>query len=95
MGIGRRWGLIAAIGTGYCKAHLLFGLRHSPAMGAKLLNGVVVQAELYDRALSPEEASILAGDANQLVSEEMLLAKLSPEAKKRRAELSTEIGSRA
>jgi len=39
------------------KTEVLFGLRHGPAGGNKLLTGVVVAARLYDRALSPAEVA--------------------------------------
>lgn len=37
---------------------VLLGLRHSPAGGNRLLNGTVVSARIFDRALTPEEVEI-------------------------------------
>ncbi|HZY88095.1 MAG TPA: DUF1553 domain-containing protein, partial [Gemmataceae bacterium] len=45
------------------EAEVVFGLRHSPAGGNRLLAGVIRRAQLYDRALGPAEvaASAAAG----------------------------------
>jgi hypothetical protein len=61
------------------KAHIVFGLRHSPAGGNRLLAGAIEAAQLYDRALSAEEiaASAQAGPAG--ISEAELLAALTTE----------------
>src|SRR5207248_7868666 len=45
------------------ETEVVFGLRHSPPQGNRLLAGVLCRAQLYDRALSPAEvaASAAAG----------------------------------
>jgi hypothetical protein len=46
------------------ESEVVFGLRHSPPGGNRMLAGVIRRAQLYDRALSPAEvaASAAAGD---------------------------------
>ncbi len=45
------------------KSQLLFGLRHSPAGGNRLLAGRILRAQLFDRALSDDEVAATAGVA--------------------------------
>ncbi len=45
------------------KSQLLFGLRHSPAGGNRLLAGRIQRALLFDRALSEDEVAATAGVA--------------------------------
>ena len=68
-------------------AVVLFGLRHDPAGGNRMLAGTIVAARLYDRALSAAEvgASFAAGPG--VVAEADLIARLTPEQRDRRAEL--------
>ncbi len=73
------------------QAQILFGLRHSPPGGNKHLTGIITRAELFDRALSPAEVAALAGTVSTFVSEQELLARLSPEEKTRRATLLADI----
>jgi hypothetical protein len=54
-----------------------FGLRHSPAVGNRLLTGSIQRAKLYDRALSAGEIALSAGSAD-FVSETELVSNLSP-----------------
>ncbi|MGF1580020.1 MAG: DUF1553 domain-containing protein [Gemmataceae bacterium] len=68
-------------------ATILFGLRHTPPGGNKFLRGKILQARLYDRALSAEAVAASAGIQSDYVSEKQLLAKLSPATKKHRADL--------
>jgi hypothetical protein len=60
-------------------AQVIFGIRHTPAGGNKLLAGRIDAAQLYDRALTATEiaASRKAGPAGP--SQDELLAALSPE----------------
>jgi hypothetical protein len=69
------------------QAMLLFGLRHAPAGGAKHLAGTLLRAELYDRALTPEEVAASAGIASDYVTEEELARHLDAETKAKRAGL--------
>jgi hypothetical protein len=62
------------------KSQLLFGLRHSPPGGNRLLAGRISRALLYDRALSAVEVLASARSRDRtFVSREQLLAKLSPD----------------
>jgi hypothetical protein len=65
------------------EAQLVFGLRHSPASGNRLLRGSIRRAELYDRALTAKEVEA-AGDE---VTEKQIIAHLDSATAKRRAEL--------
>ena len=68
-------------------AVVVFGCRHEPVGGNKMLAGTVVAARLYDRALSPEEvaASFAAGPG--FVGDTEIDAKLTPELRTKRREL--------
>lgn len=59
-------------------AQVLFGLRHGPPGGNRLLHGRIERARLYDRALTPEEvaASAFAGGSS-VVPHAALLAALT------------------
>ncbi|MCA9049880.1 MAG: DUF1553 domain-containing protein, partial [Planctomycetaceae bacterium] len=56
-----------------------FGVRHLPPVGNRLLSGQILRANLYDRALSADEIAATSGTAADFVSEEQLMAALSPE----------------
>ena len=58
-------------------AQIVFGMRHSPAGSNKMLAGSLLRAQLYDRALTAEEAAASAGAAPP-VSLENVLAAMSP-----------------
>jgi hypothetical protein len=73
------------------KSQVLFGLRHSPPGGDRFLTGAIDRAALYDRALSPEEVAALAGVASDVVTDDQLLAELSPEALRARQQLVFEL----
>ena len=76
-------------GTGYApkgplgfraeKAVVVFGCRHEPAGGNKMLAGTVSTARLYDKALSLEEIEASFRSGGGFVSEAELDAKLTPE----------------
>ncbi len=42
------------------EAQVVFGLRHAPVGGNKMLAGTIVRARLYDRALDPSEVAASA-----------------------------------
>jgi hypothetical protein len=69
------------------KAVVVFGCRHEPAGGNRMLAGTVSVARLYDRALTAEqvEASFTAGGG--FVTDAELDAKLTPEQRATRAKL--------
>lgn len=72
-------------------SHIVFGLRHSPAGGNKLLKGRILQAQLYDRALAAEEVAASAAVYGS-VSDEQTLAALPKESKVEYHRLQNEIG---
>ena len=58
-------------------AHLVFGLRHGIAPGAgTLLQGKILRAQFYDRALTPDAVAASAGVESNFVSETELLGAL-------------------
>jgi hypothetical protein len=75
------------------QARVLVGMRHGPPGGNRMLAGVVAEARLYDRALTPDEvaASFAAGGP---VPEDALAAALTPEARERRSKVLEAIEAR-
>ena len=59
------------------QSQVVFGLRHHPPGGNRLLKGGIERAQLYDRALSSEEIAASAGTVTMHVSERELTAALS------------------
>jgi hypothetical protein len=68
------------------KANLVFGVRHEPAGGGKMLAGTILRASLYDKALTPEEV-VLSGKHRNIILEQELLAALPAEVKEQREKL--------
>jgi len=66
------------------QSQVVFGLRHSPPGGNRLLTGRIEQAHLYDRALSAEEVAASAGAPSRTISEAELLAALTAEQREQR-----------
>jgi hypothetical protein len=60
------------------QAQVLFGLRHAPAEPRRMLAGTILEAELFDRALSAAEVGAVASVAAEDVAEEEILARLEP-----------------
>jgi hypothetical protein len=54
-----------------------FGVRHLPAGGNRMLAGSILQARLYDRALTPDEVHVTSGLDPHFVSEAEILAVLT------------------
>ena len=75
------------------ETQILFGLRHSPAGGDRLLAGVIERAALYDRALSPDEIAASAGAGADFVTSEEIAAALSPKEAAPRQSLIDSIGN--
>ena len=73
-GRGYRPGDLQNYATGV--AQVLFGLRHGPPGGNRLLNGRIERARLYDRALTGDEvaASAFAGGSSVVPLEHILAA---------------------
>jgi hypothetical protein len=62
------------------KAQLVFGLRHGPPGGNRMLSGRIHRALLYDRALTADEVAASAGASDvSYVSPKELMARLSAE----------------
>ncbi len=61
------------------EANILFGLRHAPVGGNRMLEGVIARAQLFDRALTAEEVAGSAAGADAFVSEAEIVAGLSSE----------------
>ncbi|MEX0714755.1 MAG: DUF1553 domain-containing protein, partial [Pirellulales bacterium] len=68
------------------KAQVVFGLRHAPPGGNRVLAGSIARARLYDRALSADEIAASAGVAAG-VADDDLLAQLDPSQRERRSQL--------
>lgn len=74
------------------QTQVIFGLRHSPPGGNRMLAGRIQRAQLYDHALTADEISESAGAADSLVvSNSQLLAKLSADQRQTYAELKSEL----
>lgn len=69
------------------KSQVVFGMRHAPAGGNRMLSGTVQRARLYDRALSPAEVAASAGVEGDYVSNEELLTNMSPDDRQLRSRL--------
>jgi Protein of unknown function (DUF1553)/Protein of unknown function (DUF1549)/Planctomycete cytochrome C/Concanavalin A-like lectin/glucanases superfamily len=69
------------------KSQVLFGMRHSPPGGNRMLAGRIHRAQLFDRALSAQEVAVAAGlgDVNY-VSEKVLQARMSDQQKAKHIE---------
>lgn len=66
---------------------VIFGLRHTPKGGGKHLAVTIDKAILYDRALNEKEVEEAARGSQLFVSNKELLASLSPEHRKAKAQL--------
>jgi hypothetical protein len=73
------------------EAQVIFGVRHLPAGGNKMLAGLVTRARLYDRALSGEEIAASAGVANATVAEADIVARLDAGQRSRREQVRAEL----
>jgi len=72
-------------------ANVLFGLRHSPAGGNRLLAGSIDRAKLYNRALSPTEIAASADVPNNYIEEKEIVARLDSQQREQRDRLRFEI----
>lgn len=69
------------------QAEVVFGLRHSPAGGNRLLRGKILRANLYDRALSAAAVAASAGVESNFVSEKAIVDWLAKEDREQRGTL--------
>jgi hypothetical protein len=72
-------------------ANVLFGLRHFPALGNRILSGTIHRAQLYDRALSPAEVQCSTNAHSDYIPEEVVVSTHSIEGRKKRERLSQTI----
>ena len=73
------------------QAQIVFGVRHTPAGGGKMLAGAIAGARLYDRALEPAEIAATASNRGDDLDPDALTAALPVEARAERARLACEI----
>lgn len=73
------------------KSKLLFGLRHSPAGGNRILSGAIDRVQLYDRALSPGEVAASAGVDSDYIPAGEILAKMTDEHRERHQQIRFEL----
>ena len=71
-------------------AHVVFGLRHLPAGGNRMLRGRILRAKLYDRALSPDAIAASAGADSRYVAESEIVEQLKPARRAARRQLVAE-----
>ncbi len=69
---------------------IAFGIRHFPVGGNRMFAGRIHEASLFDRALSDDEARILAAGAN-FITDDVIVEHMTLAERKRRAELLEEI----
>jgi hypothetical protein len=77
------------------KALVIFGCRHEPAGGNKMLTGVVSVARVYDTALSPEQVAASFAAGPTFVTDAEIDAKLSDDQRATRAELRKQLAKLA
>ena len=74
-------------------AQVVFGLRHGTPDGNKLLDGRILDAKLYDKALSRDEIEAIAAGHAGFIPEKLVLAELSVDDRERVSKLRLEIGT--
>ena len=80
---GRPYASTGPISFGAGKFVVAFGLRHSPAGGNKHFAGTILQARIYDKALSVEEVAAVAASPDA-VTEGELIERFTAEQRERR-----------
>lgn len=76
------------------KAQVVFGLRHGTSAGSnRMLRGRILEATLYDRALTADEVLASATGDHRFISEAKVLAAMTPLQKQRVEALNQAIGS--
>jgi len=74
------------------KAQVVFGLRHGTrAIGNRTLRGSLLEATLYDRALTRDEVAVSVAGDSQYISEAEILVAMTPEQRQRVKELNQTI----
>jgi hypothetical protein len=90
---GREYQAGAALSFDPEKSQLVFGLRHGPPGGNKMLKGAIERARFYDRALTPDEIAASAGVASTYVAEADLVAQLNETDRAKRDALKSEMAT--
>ncbi len=75
------------------QSEVLFGLRHGQPAAGRLLKGKILEARLYDRALTAKEIAAAANRNTRFVSERDLLSVLSEAEQNHRRQWSREIAT--
>ncbi len=88
---GREYQSAAALAFDPDKSQLVFGLRHGPPGGNKMLKGAIERARFYERALTAVEIAASAGVASTYVAEAELVAQLSDAERAKRDTLKSEL----
>jgi len=73
------------------KSEVVFGMRHSPPGGNRMLRGRILRAGLHDRALSPDAVRACAGAESRYVSEDSIVKSLDKSKRLQRKQLVEEI----
>ncbi|HVC92610.1 MAG TPA: DUF1553 domain-containing protein [Pirellulales bacterium] len=73
------------------EAQIVFGLRHGPPGGNKVLIGAIERAALYDRALTPEEVAVSAGVPPAIDDGDEIWTALKPHERSERIRLLFEV----
>ncbi|QOV91308.1 DUF1553 domain-containing protein [Humisphaera borealis] len=73
------------------EAEILFGMRHSPAGGNRMLAGVIQRAAIYDRALTEAEVEASSQAGSDFISVAQVEAELTPAQRDRRRGLVQQI----
>ena len=75
------------------QAEIVFGMRHAPAGGNKMLAGRILEARLYDRVLPPQAIAAAAGQPSTFVPLKKLLASMNAAQRSRREDLAKQLDS--
>ena len=73
------------------ESQVVFGLRHAPAGGNRMLAGTIVRARVYDRALDLAEVAASAATFGDHIDPAAITAALTPECRAERAQLMGEV----
>ena len=71
-------------------SQVLFGLRHGPPDPKRVLNGTIVRARIYDRALTPGELAESYKSGGQVITPEQIAARLTATERETWEQLRTE-----
>jgi hypothetical protein len=73
------------------KSQIVFGMRHAPVGGNRMLAGHIARAQLHDRALTAEEVALSSTAAANFVSDGAIVAGLDEQAAAARSALIAEL----